>query len=236
MPELYEQLEYADAPGRIRILEVAIKIAKPSSLLVAILEEAGGDKDPTVRRAVAFRAGGFPSLAEDTVPLLRTLLYDRDSSVRSAALTSLGEYPPSTEPLTFEEIAELAIDPDLAVAANAAGIAVRRADPRLQALSLRALPRLVEGLSSTSATDRATAAFAIGQYGRRSEGVIRPLAALIRDTEVPEVRLQAAIALVRIGTLPARKAAIPVLESFVESPDPKLRNAALVTLRAASKK
>jgi HEAT repeat protein len=237
MPEMFEQLGYVDAQGRLRILDTALMIAKPESILVAILERAATDKDASIRRAVAMKAATLQPPPEQTISTVRLLLYDRDATVRAAALTTLGGFAPAAETLSSEELVQLSSDPELIVAATASAVAMKRGySAEIKAVANASIPRLTEGLSSSSPTERAMAAYALGRYGRGAESAVRPLTSLTKHSEVPEVRLQAAIALVRIGTGPARRAAIPVLESFIESSDPRMRKAAAASLRAVSKR
>jgi HEAT repeat protein len=213
MPELRDQYEDASEAGKLRIIELASTVGKPAPLLVQVFELASMDKSPAVRQSMAFHAGSFPSLANELAPILAPLLRDPVPEVRAAALSSLGAYP-GTQHLHVREIARLTLDSSVAVASNAAAIAVRRPEMELQNAADQALPRLTAALQDPAPPSRAAAVFALGQYGKKAQAAAPALISLANREKVPEVKLQAAMALIRIGTPSARRTAMNVLRGF----------------------
>lgn len=235
MPDLRDALENAPEAttesSKVRIVETAATIGKPATLLVEILEIASHDSSPAVRQAAAFRAGSFPSIANDLAPMLTPLLRDKVHAVRAAALSSLGAFPASVD-IDTKELSRLTLDPEPQVAASAAAIAARRPEPAMRAAAIAALPRLVEGLKNKDSSARAAAAYALGQYGRGAQSAVPAMITALGRERVPEVKLQTAMALVRIGTIASRRAGGAVLREFAKSKTPSLKSAAESALKA----
>jgi HEAT repeat protein len=231
MPILRENMETANTVGRTRIMETASVIGAPPELVAEILEKGAHDEAPDVRQNAAFHAGRFPQLADRLGSVLVALATDADPQVRAAALSSLGAYPGTTQ-LAVEDLVQLTNDPNIVVAASAASLAIKRTEPRLQIAARDALPKLVGKLQDPAPANRAAILFAIGHYGSLAEPTIPPLKTILTKDKVPEVRLQAAIALVKINTRASRKAAVPALKAFSRSSDPRLRGAAQSALAA----
>jgi HEAT repeat protein len=230
-PVLRENMDTANAVGRTRIMETASAIGVPPELVAEILEIGARDESPDVRQSAAFHAGRFPQLADRLGPALITLATDVDPQVRAAALSSLGTYP-STIQLPVDDLVQLMNDPHIMVAASAASLAIKRAEPRLQVAARDTLPKLVGKLQDPAPANRAAILFAIGHYGSLAEPTIPPLKTILAKDKVPEVRLQAAITLVKINTPASRKVAVPALKAFARSSDPRLRGAAQSALAA----
>lgn len=225
MPVLFRSLDSATEPGQLRILNSATSIGSPQELLVGILEKAARDEATNVRRSAAFHAGQFPQLSAELGPLLISLTEDPDPSVRAAALSSLGGYPSSTQ-LPEESLVSLVRDPNILVAASAASLAIRRSEPEVQLAAREALPNLASKIQDPIPAHRAAILFAIGHYGTLAKPSIPTLKLVLEKDKVPEVRLQAAIALLRINTPASRKLAVPALRSFAKSKDERLKVAA----------
>ncbi len=231
MPILRSNMDTTQAVGRSRIMEVASALGAPVELVADILEKGARDESPDVRQSAAFYAGRFPQLSDRLGPMLTTLASDTNPQVRAAALSSLGAYPSSVQ-LPVDDLMRLINDPNILVAASAASLATKRMEPRLQVAARDALPRLVGKLDDPSPANRAVILFAIGHYGPLAEPTIPPLKTILARDKVPEVRLQAAIALLKINTPASRKAAAPALKSFARNPNPKLSAAAQSALAA----
>jgi HEAT repeat protein len=225
LPALRESMDSATAVGRIRIMETASVIGAPQELVGEILQKGAHDDSADVRQSAAFQAGRFPQLSERLGPVLVTLATDTSPQVRAAALSSLGTYPGTTQ-LEAEDLIRLTKDPNIVVAASAASLAIKRTEPRVQVAARDALPKLVGKLRDPTPANRAAILFAIGHYGSLAEPTIPPLKTVLTKDKVPEVRLQAAITLLKINTPASRKAAIPALKAFSRSSDPRLRAAA----------
>jgi HEAT repeat protein len=231
MPVLYKSMDSANAVGRVRIIESASLIGTPPELAARVIEKGAEDEAPNVRQSAAFHAGRFPHLSEQLGPVLIELAKDTNPQVRAAALSSLGGYPVTAQ-LPAEDLAELTRDSNVVVAASAASLAIKRPEPRLQIAARDALPILVGKLQDPVPANRAAVLFAIGHYGKLAEPTIAPLTKTLQRDKVPEVRLQAAIALMKINTHASRKVAVPALKSFTGNPDPRLSGAAQSALSA----
>jgi HEAT repeat protein len=225
LPILSSNMDAANAVGRIRIMESASQIGAPPELVTQILEKGGRDEAPNVRQSAAFHAGHFPQFSDQTGPLLIALANDTHPHVRAAALSSLGGYPASVQ-LPVEDLVQLTRDSNVVVAAGAASLAIKRPEPGLQIAARDALPVLVGKLQDPVAANRAAVLFAIGHYGALAEPTVPPLKKTLEKDKIPEVRLQAAITLMKINTPASRKVAVPALKKFSLSSDPKLRVAA----------
>lgn len=229
LPELKRQMISSQQVDRVRIVEVAAGIGAPEPLVLQILQKGASDENDSVRRAVAFHAGGFPQLAEQLGPTLLLLAHDSSPAVRAAALSSLATYgggDGGTVQLPAAELIELTRDPSIFVAAGAASLAVRHPDPTVTLAAREALPRLLKSIKDPQAAHRAAVLIAIGKYGQGAEDAVPTLRTAMARERVPQVKLQAAIALARINTPPARKAALPVLKTFATDADQRLSSAA----------
>jgi HEAT repeat protein len=225
MPVLYRSLDSAAEPARLRILKSAAGIGTPEELLLGIIDKTSRDEAANVRRSTAFYAGQFPQLSAELGPILITLAEDPEPSVRAAALSSLGGYPSSTQ-LTADTLVNLVRDPNVIVAASAASLAIRRPEPEVQIAAREALPHLARKIQDPVPAHRAAIIHAIGHYGTSAKPSIPTLKLVLEKDKVPELRLQAAIALMRINTPASRKLAVPALKSFANSKEEHVRVAA----------
>jgi HEAT repeat protein len=232
MPDLRDSFfaSSSSSTSRSRIIHAASTIARPAKILEDVLLSGFQDHDPAVRQVAAFRAGQFPSLAHSLNTSLRALLRDDAPRVRSAAFSSLGTCP-APYALTVTELIRGMHDADFGVAAQAAAIAAKRPEDQLQTESQQALVNLLTALEDPSPAVRAAVAFSFGQFGKRAHAVVTPLSVSMQRETVPEVKLQAALALVRIGTPAAKRAAVPVLKSFAASKHPIFKATALDALK-----
>lgn len=236
MPELRDSFTpSAPVESRTRILHAAASIAKPSSLLEDILVLGLTDSDPSVRQVAAFRCSQFPSLALPLSQTLRPLLRDESAPVRSAAFSALGSFPPP-QGLSSEELIRGMRDADFGVSAQAAAIATKRPEDALQQESQQTLVNLLTALEDPSPATRAAVVFAFGQFGKKASPVIQPLSIFMQREQIPEVKLQAALALVRIGTATSKKVAVPLLRSYAKSKNPIFRSMATDALAVAEGK
>ena len=233
MPDLRDTFTTSDnVESRTRVIHAAATIAKPASLLESILTMGLLDVDPSVRQVAAFRCTQFPSLAPTLAESLRPLLRDTSAPVRSAAFSALGSYPPPHS-LSTEELIRGMRDADFGVSAQAAAIATKRPEDALQHESQQTLVNLLTALEDPSPANRAAVVFAFGQFGKKASPVVQPLSIFMQREQIPEVKLQAALALVRIGTPPAKKVAVPLLRSYAKSRNPIFKSIATDALAIA---
>ncbi len=229
MPELSNRFEDAPAKTKIKIVELAVSIAEPGALVSEVFAQAAKDETLTVRYAAATLAAKLPQHAPLLSDIMRTLLDDTSADIRAAALTTLASFPgpPQPEPA---ELLRLLKDRHAMVTATAANIAVKRHEPYVQAAARAALPRLIGALHDKQPSTRASCLFAIGQFGLVASPAIAPISHVLATDPVPEVRLQAALSLLRIGTPAARTTAREALTRFAKDSNPLIRNAAKAAL------
>lgn len=236
MPDLRDAFATeSSAEKKTRILHAAATIAKPASLLESIFAMGFTDIDPSVRHVSTFRAGQFPSLAPQLHNNIRALLRDNAQQVRSAAFSTLGSFPAPYN-LTPEELIRGMRDADFGVAAQASAIASKRPEEKVQQEARQSLVNLLSALEEPSPATRAAVVYAFGQYGKKAAAVIQPLTIFMQREQIAEVKLQAALALVRIGTPASKKAATPTLQMFAKSKNPFIRTTAVDALTLAEGK
>jgi HEAT repeat protein len=124
-------------------------------------------------------------------------------------------------------------DIDFAVSAQAAAVATKRPEPELQAESQQTLANLLSALEDPSPATRAAIVFAFGQFGKKADAVVQPLSLFMLRETVPEVKLQAALALMRIGTPAAKRTATIALRVFAKSKNPVFKSTAIDALKMA---
>jgi HEAT repeat protein len=161
---------------------------------------------------------------------VRSLLSDDVPAVRAAAITTLGNYTPP-QALESRELLPLMSDENLQVASAAAAVAIGRPEEPVQRMARAVLPNLVGGLKSTSTAERAAVIYAIGKYGIVATPAIRPLTEILASDPDIEIQVQAAVALMKIGSREAQESARPALESFANGEDPALAQAAQTILQ-----
>lgn len=236
MPDLRDTFASSDnVESRTRVIHAAATIAKPASLLESILTMGLSDADPSVRQVAAFRCSQFPSLAPVLSQSLRPLLRDVSAPVRSAAFSALGSFAPPNS-LSTEELIRGMRDADFGVSAQAAAIATKRPEDTLQHESQQTLVNLLTALEDPSPANRAAVVFAFGQFGKKASPVVQPLSIFMQREQVPEVKLQAALALVRIGTQASKKVALPLLRSYAKSKNPIFKSIAMDAIAIAEGK
>lgn len=216
MPEIYDSLGHPDEKKRVRLIEAASSIGKPKALLVEIFQSGLLDSSSQVKAVSAFRAGQHRDLLPSLLIELRALLRDEDPQVRSTAYTTLGLIS-NAQKLTAEELVRGMHDIDFQVIARAAAVASQRNEKELRTESQQALVNLLSALEDPSPTVRASTVYAFGQYGEKASSVVAPLILFIEKEQIPEVQLQTALALMRIGTPAAIRGATPTLRKFSQS-------------------
>ncbi len=221
-PELLRAMRSATPEGKIRLLDAATKIGKPAGVVAQIYREAVRDSDQTVRQSAAIQAGRAPELSKQTTPAIRALLGDPVPEVRSAALRSLASLD-SGASLSSEEILAAVDSPDPLICATGVSIAFNRGDSSLSAPLRRALPRLILQIRNPKPATRAAVVAALGQYGKNAAPAVPSLTTVTRDDSVAEVRVQAAVALMRIGTPAAKAAARETFSEFSSSQNEALK-------------
>jgi HEAT repeat protein len=229
MPELVKQFPKATPETRMKMVDVAVEIHNPEELTVALFRLASEDSIAAVRRHAAAKASKLPQFAASLKPLLLASLQDAVPEVSAAALTTLGGLPGPQEPPS-QQLMQLLNDKHIIVAATASNVALQRREPYLQAAARAALPRLIGALHDNAPATRAAVLFAIGQFGIAASPAVTPVKAVLTTDPVPEVRLQAALTLHRIGTPAAREAAQGALTAFSHDKNPIIKRAAEAAL------
>jgi HEAT repeat protein len=229
MPELVARFAEASVSSRIQILNLAITIREPGALVAEVFALAAADEDATVRFAAASSATKLPEYADLLSPVMQTLLSDPLGDIRATALATLGGFPGYPRP-EASELLGLLKDRDAIVAATASNLALKRREPYVQAAARATLPRLIGALRAPQPSTRAACLLAIGQFGVDASPAVAPISNVLKSDPVPEVRLQAALALRRIGTPAALTLATKYLDEFKKHPDPVISKAAKAAL------
>lgn len=221
MPVLRKRIEKTNSAERMRILEVMSQIEKPQTLLIEAFQVGAHDSSPEVRRLVAFRAGHVQGYQQELAAVLHPLLRDKNEQVQAAAITTLGAFE---QPYTLNniELRSLLESDSPLVVATTAGIAITKTDPSVQEAAKAALPELVGDLASESPLIRAAAIISIGKYGPLASPAAGPLVGALSTDPVPQIRLQAALSLMRLKNKAAEAVAIPALQNFALDPNPAL--------------
>jgi HEAT repeat protein len=221
MPEIRERFDEGSPEERRTMVEIVATIGRPNEVVRDVFIEAGRDSEPQVRQFVAFRSAHFTEIHHDLFPTLRTLAFDTVPEVQAAAITTLSGFsPPDT--LSSEEILRLMRSGAPLVIAAATTMALTRPEPGLQEATRNTLPILVGEMMNPSPLVRAAVIIAIGRYGPAASPAAPPLAGTLAHDPVPEIRLQAALALMRTKMRSAREIALPSLQEFATSPNPAL--------------
>lgn len=229
MPQLAARFKEAAPTIRLKILELSVTIAEPGSLVSEVFTQAAKDQATAVRYAAATSASKLPQHAQALSIVMRSLLADPSPDIRAAALTTLAGFPGPYQPEP-EELLRLLRDKHAMVAATAANLAIKRREPYVQAGARAALPRLIGSLHDIHPSTRAACLFSIGQFGLLASPAVGPISQVLATDPVPEVRLQAALSLLRIGTPEAAETARSALETFTKHPEPLISNAAKAAL------
>ncbi len=231
MPELRDRFDAASPEQRKKIVELVAAIGKPDEVVRDVFIAAGKDTSPEVRKVVAFRAAYYPQLQRDLFPTLHALAWDSTPEVQAAAITSLSEFSAQNS-LTSEELQELMRSPSPLVSAAAASTALSRPEQILKQRAQEALPQLVGEIMNPSPLVRAAVIIAIGKYGPDAGPAAPPLAGALAHDPVPEIRLQAAIALIKTKMKSAKAVALPALQEFSKSSNPAISGPAKRVLQS----
>jgi HEAT repeat protein len=231
MPELRARFDEGNPDERKRIVEIVSTIGKPSEVVRDVFVEAGRDASPAVRQVVAFRAAQFPQLQRELFPTLHSLAFDATPEVQAAAITTLGGFSAANS-LTADELEQLMQSESPLVVAAAVTAALPRSEQALKEVTMEALPVLVGEIMNPSPLIRAAVIIAIGKYGPAAAPAAPPLAGALAHDQVPEIRLQAALALMKTKMRSARAVALPALQEFAKSPQPALAGPAQRVLAA----
>ncbi len=204
-----------------------------------------------------------PKMARAALNELLPLCLENNSEVRKAALIVLVKIVGPDDTAAAEPIRRALTDSDAEVGANAALAlsniggkdavaavpvlqkALRTGDVELRrqaAAAIRnigpdakeAVPDLTRALSDADGETRTNAALALGGIGPASEPAVPALIQVIANaTEKSDTRIEAAVALSRIGPAPAALQAIPTLLAVLRDPahDSKVRERIVWSLR-----
>ncbi|MEY4668148.1 MAG: Adaptin terminal region [Pseudomonadota bacterium] len=221
MPELRERFGDGSPEGRRKIVEIVSTIGKPTEVVRDVFIEAGRDSASEVRQVVAFRSAQFPQLQRELFPTLHLLAFDATPEVQAAAITTLGAFSAESS-LTANELEQLMRSDSPLVVAAAATAALPRPEQSLREATIEVLPILVGEIMNPSPLIRASVIIAIGKYGPAASPAAPPLAGTLAHDPLPEIRLQAALALMKTKMRSARAVALPALKEFAQSPNPAL--------------
>ncbi len=230
MPELRDRMRTTEGDTRIQIIKTATELKNPSGLLVDILEMGSTDKNVKVRHAVALYAASAKEIEPQLLPILQPLIGDESPEVRATTLLTLSSFsiPAAIPP---RELVTRTHDNDIRVAATACALAIVSKDPVVRGAASQSLPRLIGALNEPQPATRAAVLYALGQYGPNASAAVQPVIKLLYREKVPEVKLQAALALIRFNAPQSLKHALPVLRQFSKSDVPALRETASAALR-----
>jgi hypothetical protein len=231
MPELRERFDAGTPEQRKKIVELVSTIGKPDAVVRDVFAEGGKDASPSVRQVVAFRCAQFPQLQQDLFPTLHALAFDSTPEVQAAAITSLSGFS-AQHSLSANELETLMRNSSPLVVAAAATTATSRPEPALQQTAREVLPDLVGEIMNPSPLIRAAVIIAIGKYGPAAGPAAPPLAGALAHDPLPEIRLQAAISLMKTKMRSARAVAMPALQEFATSANPALSGPAQRVLAA----
>lgn len=231
MPELRERFGDGDPEERKKIVEIVSTIGKPTEVVRHVFIEGGRDSSPAIRQVIAFRSAQFPQLQRDLFPTLHALAFDATPEVQAAAITTLGGFSAENS-LTASELEQLMRSDSPLVVAAAVTAALPRPEQSLKQETIEVLPVLVGEIMNPSPLIRASVIIAIGKYGPAASPAAPPLAGALQHDQVPEIRLQAALALMKTKMRSARAVALPALQEFAKSPNPALAGPAQRVLAA----
>ena len=235
MPELRDRMVGADADARIQIIRVATEIRKPPAVLIEILSAGSVDANSRVRLAVALYSTSAKEIEAELLPILQPLMRDDSSEVRATALLTLSSFS-APNAIPARELVTRTQDTDIRVAATACSLAIASKDPVVRDAATQSLSRLVGALQEPQPATRAAVLYALGQYGPNAVTAGQPVTRLMYREKVPEVKLQAAVALLRFQSPQFTKVALPVLRQFAKSENAALRDTASAALRTYSPK
>ena len=157
--------------------------------MVSVLIEALGDEDESVRYIAARALGRIVPTAQTAVPALTVALKDTSDDVRRHATIALGEI---RENVPLQPLIAVLRDVDSEVAIQAAKALGKIRNPA-------AVPALIETLVNEGQAIRlaVAAAWALGEMGDPS--ATQPLLKTLRQTQSPNLRISAALALYRVN-------------------------------------
>ncbi|MBI3406856.1 MAG: HEAT repeat domain-containing protein [Planctomycetes bacterium] len=199
-----------DAANSLAIIEAPA--ARPALNDLAVL---CAEKNSEVRRAALaalVRIVGPDDAA--VAPTIAQALADRDPEVRCNAALVLCNIGGKEAAAAVDELLKALRKGDLELRRQAA-VALSRIGPEAKA----AVPDLIQALRDADVETRAHAAMALGGVGKGAEKAFPALVELVAsDKEQPEVRVNAAVALSKIGDVPAAVKAVPTLLAILEDP------------------
>lgn len=219
-PAIIACAEHADAPLRVNcfgLLPQSGDLAEQDVLRA--LKSGFASADFPVQRAALFAAAGLPNLSSEIVPEVATLLDSATPEVTSSALVALGfmgERAAGALPAVKRHLQS----DNTMVRIQAIATMARIASPEVKRSLGTNVSYVVTALKSDDPSVRAAAINALGQLGWQARNSVSAILAYVRDTENDAERVQAALALWRIGTKPSRKAAEKIIAKAKQSTDP----------------
>lgn len=215
VPHLVKLLADEAGPVRASAVDGLCQLVHRASV-PRISELLTGDKDPLVRQQAAVSLSYM--LDQAAGPALVKALKDQSVSVRYAAANTLGamRYKPAEDQLT-----DLLDDVQMRrVAISALG----------QMQSAKAAPKILKYLADGDKYTRLEAVRALGAIGDKTAA--KELEKVLPRSEEPSVRVEAALALAKLGS----SEGLVTAYEFVKSPDVSLRNQSLEVIGAVGDK
>jgi HEAT repeat protein len=231
LPGLREGLRSRDADRRKGTATALAFLGKKNKAIHPLLVEGLGSSDAVV---VEFCNQGLVRMVGPaTVPALIDGLGQKESAVRAAVATALGdvalEQPYARVGSACAALAKALSDPDLTVRRAAAGaFSSVLLSTRSGVLPARdALPALRKALGDSDAEVRQAAAAALPELGFHAREAVADLVKKLKE-ESPRDRHAAAQALGRLGS--TALAASPALRAALEDKDSRVRTTAATSL------
>ena len=222
VPLLVEALKSGDEPSRHAAVN-GLALVRPAQPAVQALQALLSDSDPALRQRAAHTLSRLGSQAAPaTAALIACAKAAPDDTAFTEALAQVGEaaLPPILKELSAPASKDARQDWIFRT---------------LRDMGSSAMPALVAGLTSPTASVRAAAVRALGDIPIQSAATVKTISTLTADPE-PEVRAAALRTLATVRT--EREASASKLETALKDPAPQVRKAAaagLVSLGAVGK-
>ncbi|HYT89526.1 MAG TPA: HEAT repeat domain-containing protein [Gemmataceae bacterium] len=218
---LSKRLKEDPEPMVRRSAAVALgSIGKAEPAVLASLDAAIKDNDPTVRQNVAWALGRMGSKA---IGSLRRALKDGDSLVRRDAALALGRLSEDTAAEAIPELLACCATKDIEERKAVYAALVRLVGPE----EPEARGPLLKGLKDREIEIRRNAALALANIGGPEAEPALPVLIVAWKEGDLNLRRQAILAIGAIG--PTAKNALPVLRAALRDPDEEIRHNAAVS-------
>lgn len=215
----------AETPLRVLCLQMLPTVGVlPVEPTVKALLTGFNSPDFAVQRAALFAAPGLPAVSAKVLPSIIQLLDSPSSELRSVALVSLG-YFGERGASALPAVKKYLDAPDPLVRIQAIATTARIGNREAKKALGRSLQFLNSSLKSDDPSVRAAAINALGQLGWTARSSVGTISDYVKVAESDAERVQAALALWRIGTPQARKSAEQIIAKARKSSDPVVLSA-----------